>query len=62
MWNDNIWGEKKKEEETWMDCPNLSYNWHTGIIILNQKIADILPFKFYKTMIPLYYMNLSQSD
>lgn len=61
MRNDNIW-EKKKEEETWIECPDLFYNWRTGIIILNQKIADILPFMFYKKVIPLYYVNLSQSD
>ena len=54
--------KKKEEEETWIECPDLFYNWRTGIIILNQKIADILPFMFYKKVIPLYYVNLSQSD
>lgn len=30
--------EKKEEEETWVECPDLFYNWRTGSIILNQKL------------------------
>ena len=54
--------KKKKKKKKLEECPDLFYNWRTGIIILNQKIADILPFMFYKKVIPLYYVNLSQSD